>query len=166
MKNSEDAVARAVSDACKKGRRLKFKFVGEDYPELDEVEFCQRTGAVPKKLARTGLTESFRWDQFARAFSLFFICYLLWAKRQGSDKFIFHGKRKGSVAATLGDGISQPHNKFHQLLEGGLKGFFYGVNVHGKGKGERQIWVRHSGISPARLYRNQMDRCQRQRTKR
>jgi len=149
MQKKDDLKARPASDAYKNGRRLRFTFTGGERPELDEVEFCLCTGATSKKLTRTGPTESFRWNQFARAFSLFFIHYLLWAKRHGTEKFIFHGELRRNAVATLGDGIEQPHNKFHALFEQGLKALFFGLNLNGKGKGDRQIWILRPELLPS-----------------
>jgi hypothetical protein len=160
-KTAQEAVVGASvegveSPARQDGRRLILKFIGGDHPELDRIE-CRWSEKSQSAHWQQGDTENqLHWREVAQALSLVFLDYL--AAGEGTvGPLFFCGARNGSLAASLGDAISDNSARLHLLLMQRLesrppvsrvKQVFGGVNIHGKDKenDQRRIFVRPESL--------------------
>ena len=149
--------AAAQSEACKIGRRLILKFVGEDKPELDRFEFRFKDSTAPVFWQRGDEIHNFVWTEVPQAFALLFLDYLWSASLKSSEPFFFRGAKNGSHAASLGDAIHQPKHRIHELFietfpSGGtascVRRVFAGDNLHGKANRERRVSVKADFLPP------------------
>ena len=142
----------ADSKPRQEGRRLILKFIGGTHPELDRIECRWSAQSEPAHWQQGDSEHPLYWREVAQALSLIFLDYL--AAREGEvGPTFFSGARNGSLAASLGDAISDTTARLHSLLMERLpkgapvprvKQVFGGKNVHGKDKEdpERRIFVR------------------------
>ncbi len=145
------------SEAWQVGRCLTLNFVGEDYPELERIEFRYEESVSPTFWQRgdSVRSSSLVWTKVPQALALIFMDYCLWAMSHSSERerFFFRGNRKCSPAASLGDAIQRQGN-IHDLFSvsnGGascVARVFNGENMHGKMPRERKISINLTFLPP------------------
>ena len=137
------------SEPWRLGRRLVLKFIGGNHPEVDRIQ-CRWSESSQTVYWQQGDSKNpMSWTKVPQALALIFLDYL--SVKEDVGPTFFCGARNGSLAASLGDAISQKGGRLHELLMEWLpKGIptsrvaqvFDGRNIHGKEEGERRIFVR------------------------
>jgi len=142
------------------GRRLVLKFSGRENPELDRIEF-RANNRTPKfeYLQRDNLddtTRTFRSDKVPKALPLLLLDYLC-ARLQKPPRFHQLDGGTGSLAATVGFALSDTDGPWRRLFteflqDGGkllrVKRVFGGRNHHGKGAGDRVVFINPDYLPP------------------
>jgi hypothetical protein len=139
------------------GRRLKLEFAGEDVPVLHRIEFKPRKDADPD-FREQDSKKDFSWSDVPKGISIVILKYLLWAKQGRKGSVYLTGKHRDSLAASLGDAITNETGfveVFGEVLPSGItmprvKQIFVGENMHGKARDnrDRRIRVRESYLPP------------------
>jgi hypothetical protein len=147
------------SPARESGRRLTLKFTGAEVPILGKISFIPKTGDDAKSWDQNDPKTRVGWTEVPKALSIFFIKYLAWAKAGNTEGFYFQGRHKESLAASLGDAISNGKQLGELFEESVADGKFlsrlrlvfpYGQNLHGKDKDkkDRRIFVSPNYLPP------------------
>ena len=139
------------------GRRLRLEFVGEDVPVLHRIEFKPRQDADPD-FREQDSKEDFSWSDVPKGISIVILKYLLWDKQGRKGSAYLTGKHRDSLAASLGDAITNETGfveVFGEVLPSGIttprvKQIFVGENIHGKARDnrDRRIRVQESYLPP------------------
>jgi hypothetical protein len=141
----------AFSEPHQQGRRLLLKFIGGDHPELDRIEFQWSSESEAAHWQQGDAKNQLSWTKIPQALSLVFLDYLAATGGKIPGPVVFTGARNGSLAASLGDAISDRNSRLHILFMerrhhappgSRVKHVFGGKNHHGKEDGERRIFVR------------------------
>lgn len=149
------------SEARQQGRRLILKFLSKEKPELDRIEFCAQGYPNGKyeylqKANDTDPTRSIRAAAVTKAMPVFFLDYLC-ARMQTPPKACHLEGGSGSLAASLGHALSDADGSWRNLFSehlpnGGIANrvgsLFGGTNFHGKGAGQRVVFVQPDYLPP------------------
>ncbi|MDR3459675.1 MAG: TraM recognition domain-containing protein [Verrucomicrobiae bacterium] len=121
-------------------------------PILEKISFLPKAGDVAKAWDQNDPNTRVGWTEVPKALSLFFIRYLAWAKAGNTRGFYFQGRCNGSMAASLGDAITNEEQNIAELFEESIglgkfsrlrNVFPSGPNMHGKDKDkkDRRIYI-------------------------
>lgn len=143
------------SEPFRLGRKLILKFIGGEHPELDRIEFRWSLASKTVYWQQGDPDNQMSWTKVPQALALVFLCYLTTDEKVGP--VFFCGDRNGSLAASLGDAITDKYSKLHELLiervdngvpSSRVRQIFAGTNIHGKDDGERRIFIRSDNLPP------------------
>jgi hypothetical protein len=144
------------TEAKQQGRRLVLKFLSKEKPELDRIEFCAQgyPTVKPRHLQKADDSnpgQSIRAAAVTRAMPLLFLDYLCGRMQQPPKACHMEGET-GSPAATIGNALTDTNGVWRKLFfEDGINRVgkvFGGTNFHGKGAGQRVVFVQPDYLPP------------------
>ena len=103
-----------LSEAAKMGRYTRLYFSGEEVPILDKIEFRFSRQYEPEFRQRIHNLRAFRWQEVAKATSLIFLEYAVWAQSGRKGEFWFDGAARSHLITPLCNAI---YNGGQNLLE-------------------------------------------------